>query len=88
MNILAEIIGYVAGICTAVCFLPQTLQTIKTKNVKDLSLGSYVIYSLGMICWIVYGVYLSSLQMIIFNLISLYFAGAVLFMIIKYRKKH
>ena len=88
MSVLAEIIGYIAGICTAICFLPQTLQTIKTKNVKDLSLGSYIIYSTGMICWILYGIYLHSLQMIIFNLISLYFAGTILFMIIKYRKTH
>lgn len=88
MSILAEIIGYAAGICTAICFLPQTLQTIKTKNVKDLSLGSYAIYCTGMICWIIYGIYLNSLQMIIFNLISLYFAGTILFMIIKYRKTH
>ncbi len=88
MNILAEIIGYIAGICIATCFLPQTLQTIKTKNVKDLSLISYIIYCTGMICWIIYGIYLNSLQMIIFNLISLYFAATILFMIIKYRKNH
>ncbi len=88
MNILAEIIGYIAGICIATCFLPQTLQTIKTKNVKDLSLISYIIYCTGMICWVIYGIYLNSLQMIIFNLISLYFAATILFMIIKYRKNH
>lgn len=86
MNIFAEIIGYIAGICIAVCFLPQTLQTIKTKNIKDLSLISYIIYCTGMICWIFYGFYLQSVQMVLFNLISLYFAGTILYMIIKYKK--
>ncbi len=87
MNILAEIIGYVAGFCVAVCFLPQTLQTIKSKNVKDLSLVSYVIYCTGVICWVLYGLYLRSVQMVLFNLISLFFASAILIMIIKYKRK-
>ncbi len=85
MNILAELAGYIAGICTAICFLPQTLQTIKSKDVQDLSLASYIIYCTGMICWILYGIYLHSLQMILFNLISLGFAGTILYMIVKYK---
>ena len=71
---IPEILGYVAGICTAICFLPQTLQTIKTQNVKGLSMLSYVIYAVGLCSWISYGVYLSSLQMMIFNTLALVFA--------------
>ncbi|MBQ8482349.1 MAG: hypothetical protein IJ532_07445 [Alphaproteobacteria bacterium] len=71
---LQEIIGYIAGICTAICFLPQTIQTIKTQNVEGISLLSYIIYALGMCSWIVYGAYLNSLQMMIFNTPSLIFA--------------
>lgn len=87
MDTLAEIIGYIAGVCTATCFLPQTLQTLKTHQVTGLSITSYAIYSLGILSWLIYGIYLSSLQMIIFNLISLFFGLAVLYMIVKYRKK-
>lgn len=86
MDVVLEIIGYVAGICTATCFLPQTIQTLKSREVKGLSALSYVIYSLGMLCWLIYGTYLSSIQMIIFNLISLLFALAVLYMIVRYKK--
>lgn len=64
---LQEISGYIAGICTAVCFLPQTVQTIRTQNVGGLSLLSYIIYAMGMLNWIIYGAYLDSLQMMIFN---------------------
>lgn len=87
MNMLAEIIGCIAGICTATCFLPQTLQTIRTKDVRSLSLASYVIYNIGMVSWIFYGIYLNSIQMIVFNLISLGFAGTILVMIIRGKKK-
>lgn len=71
---LQEIIGYIAGICTAVCFLPQTIQTIKTQDVQGLSLLSYAIYALGLLSWIVYGAYLNSPQMMIFNTPALIFA--------------
>lgn len=52
MNILAEAAGYIAGLCIATCFLPQTLRTIRSKNVQELSLTSYVIYCTGMVCWV------------------------------------
>lgn len=79
---LGEFLGYLAGICTAVVFLPQTLQTIKSKDVTGLSLGTYIIYCIGMVSWIAYGVYLNSFQMILFNAISLFFAIIILYMII------
>ena len=84
---IAEAIGYVGGICTAFCFMPQTLKTIKTKDVQSLSLVSYILYCIGILSWVLYGFYKDSVQMIVFNAISLFFAGYILIMIIRYRKK-
>ena len=86
MNILGEFLGYLAGICTAIVFLPQTIQTIKSKDVKGLSLVTYIIYCIGMLSWISYGAYLGSAQMILFNAISLFFALIILYMILISRK--
>ena len=49
MEFIGEILGYLAGICTAIVFLPQTIQTIKTKNVEGMSLITYIIYCIGMV---------------------------------------
>lgn len=87
MEFIGEILGYLAGICTAIVFLPQTIQTIKTKNVEGMSLITYIIYCIGMVSWILYGVYLSSIQMILFNAISLFFALIILYMIIAHKTK-
>ena len=87
MNIFGEFLGYLAGICTAIVFLPQSIETIKTKNVEGLSLLTYVIYSIGMVSWILYGIYLHSVQMMIFNSISLLFALIILSMIIVQKKQ-
>lgn len=87
MEFIGEFLGYLAGICTAIVFLPQTIQTIKTKNVESLSLITYIIYCTGMVSWILYGVYLSSVQMMLFNAISLFFALIILYMIIVHKAK-
>lgn len=87
MDIFAETLGYIAGICTAVVFMPQAIKTIRTKDVAGLSLLSYIIYSIGMISWTLYGVYLHSLQMEIFNGISLISSLIILFLIIRERLK-
>lgn len=83
MHILGEFLGYLAGVCTAIVFLPQSIETVKTKNVQGLSLSTYIIYTIGMISWILYGIYLHSIQMMIFNSISLVFALIILYMIIR-----
>lgn len=87
MNIGFESVGYLAGVCTAVSFIPQALQTFKTRDVKGLSVGTYMIFNLGMICWIIYGMYLQSIQMIVFNALCLTFSFPVLVMVYKYGKR-
>lgn len=87
MNFIGEFLGYLAGVCTAIVFLPQTIRTIKSRDVKGLSLATYIIYCTGMLSWILYGVYLKSVQMMIFNAISLFFAVIILYLIIVGKKE-
>jgi len=67
--------------------MPQTLKTIRSKNVQGLSLVSYILYCIGILSWVLYGIYVHSVQMVVFNSISLFFAGYILIMILIYRKK-
>lgn len=87
MGIIAEILGYLGGICVAFAFFPQTIKTIKSRNVKGLSLLTYIIYCTGIFSWILYGAYLGSIQMVLFNSISLFFATIILVLIILNKKK-
>ena len=87
MEFIGEFLGYLAGVCTAIVFLPQTIQTIKSRNVKGLSLTTYIIYCTGMLSWILYGVYLKSIQMMLFNAVSLFFAAIILYLIIVGKKE-
>lgn len=87
MHVIGELLGYIAGICTAIVFLPQSIQTLKTKNVEGLALPTYIIYNIGMLSWILYGIYLHSYQMIIFNSISFFFSSGILYMIVTQKNK-
>lgn len=87
MSLLGEFIGYFAGVCMAISFLPQALKTCRTKDVSGFSLGTYVIYNLGVVSWVIYGVYLGSVQMVVFNSLCLCFSLPILLMVIKYRRK-
>lgn len=85
MDMTFEIIGWLAGICTAVSFVPQSLKTFRTKNVAGLSALTYTVYNLGVLGWVVYGAYLKSYQMVVFNAVCFAFSFSVLAMILRYR---
>lgn len=50
-----ELIGYTAAFLAALIFLPQMLQTIRSKDTKGLSLPSFILISLSNSMWLSYG---------------------------------
>lgn len=86
MSIIGESLGILAGIGSAVVFLPQAIKTISTRDTTGLSLGSYLLYCVTMCLWTAYGVYLNSWQMMICNGISCIFALPILWIIIKNKR--
>ncbi len=74
-----EIIGYLAAILTTASFVPQAILTIKTRDTKSLSLGMYSTFTLGVLCWFIYGIYLGDKAIIFANAITLLLASSILF---------
>ena len=69
MNV--EMFGYIAAILTTAAFLPQLIKTLKTKKADDVSLITLVMFNIGVLCWIIYGYKISSIPILIANLITL-----------------
>jgi len=61
---LTEIIGYGAGITTAIALLPQVIKSWRTKSTKDISLLWTLIYTFSMFLWVAYGILLKEIPMI------------------------
>ena len=77
--------GYFAAFCTAVSFLPQAIKTIKTREVRGLSVLTYLFLFLGSMSWLVYGFLQSDVPLIVTNSLTTLFSGIILFFILRER---
>ncbi len=69
MNI--EFFGYLAAFLTTIAFLPQLIKILKTKKADDVSLLTLIVFICGVVSWIIYGIKISSLPILIANIITL-----------------
>ena len=65
-----EIIGLVAAVLTTSAFVPQVVKAWKSKNTESLSLPMFIIFFVGIMLWLIYGLHLNSLAMILSNIIT------------------
>lgn len=84
MNLIT-LIGLCAAILTTIAFVPQAIKTIRTKHTQDLSLFMYSIMTLGILLWLIYGIYTNDLPIIFANAISIVLSGTILVMKIRYK---
>lgn len=82
---LPDVIGYCAAFLTTISFIPQVVQTFRTKDVRGISLGMYSVFTLGVSLWLVYGILLSAWPIVIANVITLSLTAAILVMKLRYR---
>ncbi len=82
-----EIIGLVAALLTTSAFVPQVIQTMKTKDVSGISLPMYVVLCSGVCLWLVYGLLNQQISVIAANGVTLILALSVLFLKLKYRNQ-
>jgi MtN3 and saliva related transmembrane protein len=80
---MEEILGYLAAFCTTVAFIPQAMQVYKSKETKDISLWMFIIFNLGIVFWLLYGLMIKSYPIIVANATTLIFAMYVLITKIK-----
>jgi MtN3 and saliva related transmembrane protein len=75
----SSIIGNIAAFLTTFSFLPQALTIIKTKDTQGISLPMYLMFFVGVILWLYYGLLENQLPLIIGNCITLVLSGIILF---------
>jgi len=61
-----ELLGAVAGCCTTFAFVPQLIK-IQKQGGRDLSYGMLAFYLMGVLLWLVYGVFLHSPSVVLTN---------------------
>ena len=87
MSFDISLIGYVAGFCTAIAQFPQAYKVIKTGETESISLGMYLIMTLGIFFWFAYGILIPDLPMILANGVCLIPSVYILFITVRNSKK-
>jgi MtN3 and saliva related transmembrane protein len=55
-TVVITFIGYLAAACTTAAFFPQAIRIWKTRDTSGISLPTFVVFSLGVSCWLIYGI--------------------------------
>ena len=77
-------IGFFAAFLTTISFVPQALKTIRTKSTDGISLGMYLLFNLGIACWLAYGLLTNDVPLILANSITIMLTATILVMKIKH----
>lgn len=75
---LAPMLGYAAAALGSLGWLPQLLRTLRTRQVRDISLWTTVLIFVTVCLWLAYGLLLGAWPIIIANLLSATVLGVLL----------
>ena len=81
-----QLLGLTAGMLTTIAFLPQVIKTWKSRSAKDLSLGMFLLFCLGVAMWLAYGVLVQDIPVIAANLLTLMLASTLLFFKLRFKE--
>ncbi|NLL15423.1 MAG: SemiSWEET transporter [Fibrobacter sp.] len=79
------IIGLIAGSFTTISFFPQVIRVFKTRSTRDISLWMFLLFTIGVLLWLIYGIYLKQWPVILSNLLTLISAIIILGFKLKYK---
>ncbi len=77
-------LGLTAGTLTTVAFIPQLAKALKSKSTGDLSWGMVLTFTIGVLLWLIYGIWIASLPVILANAVTLLLQCGIIALKIKY----
>ncbi|MBI2469789.1 MAG: hypothetical protein HYV59_00895 [Planctomycetes bacterium] len=77
---LWSIMGTIAAICTTVGFIPQIIQGIKTRELKDVSPIMLTLLLVGCSLWLAYGIHLRNPIIALANGFTVSFVLTIIFL--------
>jgi MtN3 and saliva related transmembrane protein len=79
-------IGFVAAFCTTIAFVPQLVRVLKLRSARDISLGTFLLFSVGVFLWLLYGIYSGSKPVIASNAATLGLSVSILYLKMRYER--
>ncbi len=83
----AEYLGIIGGVFTTFAVVPQIIRVYQLKSAREISLIFTSSLLLGIIIWLVYGIFLNLIAIIIWNSIGIVLNGWLLLVKIIYGRQ-
>ena len=81
---LVDLVGMTGAVLTTVCWLPQAIKIIRSRETSAISLAGTVAFTVGIAFWLVYGLALVDWPLITSNIVTL----AVMLVIVSLKVRH
>jgi len=78
-------IGFMAAIGTTIAQVPQVYKVFKSKQTHDISLYMYIISTIGVALWLIYGILKKDFPLILANAVTFILVTTVLIYKLKYK---
>lgn len=83
-----ETIGYCAAFLTTLAFLPQAIQSWRTRDLSGVSLGMYSLFTAGVALWLIYGLIIEKWPLILANTLTFALAMSILLLKLHHTSQH
>ena len=83
-----EWIGSTAAISTTASFVPQLVRVWRRKCASDILLTMFLLFSFGLLCWMIYGVGIGSGPVAMANAITLVLSLTILALKLRYDRRN
>ena len=83
-----DILGLVAACFTTSSFVPQVWRTWRTRDVSGISLATYVVITIGLALWLLYGLLRDDIPLVVANSIMVVLTAAISAMKIAFSKRN
>jgi MtN3 and saliva related transmembrane protein len=84
---LIEFLGFLAALLTTLASVPQLIKMMKTRSAGDISILTLTMLGGGVVCWLIYGILISSMPLIAANGFNVIVGSFLLFFKYKYDKE-
>ncbi|MHC5035868.1 MAG: SemiSWEET family sugar transporter [Planctomycetota bacterium] len=81
---ITTVLGFAAAVLTTSAFFPQVVQTWRTRSAKDLNLKMFLLLTVGIFLWLVYGIAIGEWPVIVANTVGLLSSLTMLVFKIRY----
>jgi len=82
-----EGLGFAAAFCTTAAFVPQLVRVLRLRSARDISLPTFLMFSVGVLLWLLYGLYTGSKPVIASNAVTLVLSVSILVLKLRFDRR-